>query len=342
MVKALIIGDPHFKISNIPDMILMTSRIINLVKESKPDFVVVLGDILDRHETIHVSPYFRAIEFLKQLKELVLTFVLIGNHDLKNNRQFFSEEHSLTALKLLPDIHVVDRTVEYIIKDQSFVFVPYVPPGRFLEALNYVDWADATCIFAHQEFLGAQMGAIQSTEGDLWPETYPYVISGHVHDYQQLQKNLLYVGTPIQHTYGDSGNKTVSIIDFDNYSQQRISLNMPLKQIIHLDCAEVNNYEPAEKSILKIFIHGTQGEIKAIRKHVKVIKWRNDGHKINYKEESVKVDLNNNNFAPSAKKTVKFSLALYNDIVSDPDLKDIYEELFGKVVVKRKIVLKVG
>ncbi len=69
--------------------------------------------------------------------------------------------------------------------------VPYVPPGRFVEALNIIDnewWKNVNCIFAHQEFYGCKMGAIESIEGDKWDHSFPLVISGHIHSEQRLKK----------------------------------------------------------------------------------------------------------------------------------------------------------
>ena len=45
---------------------------------------------------------------------------------------------------------VVDTVITETINGQKFVFVPYVSPGRFEEALNTSKekWNDAACIFA--------------------------------------------------------------------------------------------------------------------------------------------------------------------------------------------------
>jgi DNA repair exonuclease SbcCD nuclease subunit len=217
-LTALVIGDPHFKVSNVRETDAMAGAIIRVAINRHPDIIIVLGDILDRHETIHVSPLTRATNFLASLMNIAPTFVLIGNHDLKNNRQFLSDEHPFTALKLwanipstnvntiseIKRITIVDTTTLVTIKGHILVFVPYVPPGRFEEALNRCPgWEQATCIFGHQEFSGAQMGAIVSIEGDKWSLTYPYVVTGHIHDYQEPQINILYTGTPILHAFGD-------------------------------------------------------------------------------------------------------------------------------------------
>ena len=80
-ITVLVIGDPHFKISNVCDTDLMVESIIRIATERHPDIIVVLGDILDRHENIHVSPLTRSIKFLTSLMTIAPTYALIGNHD---------------------------------------------------------------------------------------------------------------------------------------------------------------------------------------------------------------------------------------------------------------------
>ena len=102
------------------------------------------------------------------------------------------------------------------INNEKFIFVPYVPPGRFEEALRTLkdDWISASCIFAHQEFAGCKMGAIVSIEGDKWDIKNPIVISGHIHSKQQPQKNIYYSGSAMQHAFGESAKNIIAFFSF--------------------------------------------------------------------------------------------------------------------------------
>ena len=339
-VSALIIGDPHFKVANIRETDGMVEAIIRVALQRQPDIIIVLGDVLDRHETIHVSPLTRSIKFLGRLMEIAPTYVLIGNHDLKNNRQFLSDEHPFVGLKYWgPRMNIVDRTTMVTIKDQQFTFVPYVPPGRFVEALNECPgWERSTCIFAHQEFKGAQMGAIISVEGDEWDLLNPYVITGHIHDYQEPQVNILYTGTPIQHAFGDRHDKTISYVVFHSPNErthERVDLGLPRKHIIRITCAEVSTYVPQENCDLKIVIKGTAGEIKAIMKHPNIDMWKKSGHKIAYKD----IPLDRPEIPETEKGNIvskapqRFSSVLYNTISNNPRLGTLYTKIFGSVRV---------
>lgn len=352
-VTALVIGDPHFKVSNVRETDAMVEAIIRVANEKRPDIIVVLGDVLDRHEIIHVSPLTRSVKFLGRLMNIAPTYVLIGNHDLKNNRQFLSDEHPFSALKFWGEnMIIVDTTTMVNIKGQTFVFVPYVPPGRFEEALNRCPgWERATCIFGHQEFRGAQMGAIISVEGDVWSLTNPYVVTGHIHDYQEPQVNILYTGTPIQHAFGDRHDKTISY--FTYYSErdrehERIDLGLPRKHIVRLSCAEVSTYIPQPNYELEIIIRGTSGEIKAIMKHPNIEMWKRAGYKIAYKDIPLdKSDIpvpveNNDEHKPVISKApLRFSVVLYNSVSSNPRLAPLYNRIFGSVRFQQGLTLKI-
>lgn len=349
-VTVLFIGDPHFKVANVHETDAMVEAILRVANQKRPDIIVVLGDVLDRHEIVHVSPLTRAVDFLGRLMTIAPTYVLIGNHDLKNNRQFLSDEHPFPSLKYWgPNMTVVDTTKMAVIKGHTFVFVPYTPPGRLVEALDLVNtegrsWKEATCICAHQEIRNCQMGAIVSTEGDEWPLTNPYLISGHIHDYHELQPNMVYTGTPIQHSFGDRHDKTISYITFrssHDRDHERIDLGLPRKQIVRLTCDEVSSYVPQTNSLLKIIISGTSGEIKAIMKHPNVDAWKKAGYKIMYKDiptEAIKQEL-----IPMKGAPLRFSVAFYNSVKSNPRLNMAHNRIFGPVEkVRPTLIIKLA
>lgn len=145
---------------------------------------------------------------------------------------------------------------------------------------------DATAIFAHQEFYGVKIGAIVSENGDKWNKDYPLIISGHIHDYDRPQDNIIYVGTPCQHSFGDRADKTISLFSWDNPksipTEERIDLGLIKKMLVNLTCNEVFDLDPkkyGEKQI-KLKISGTSDEIKAVMKLKKVKQWQSGDQKI--------------------------------------------------------------
>lgn len=331
MLTSLIIGDTHFKNSNINETTQMSEQIIQLAKKYKPNFIVILGDILDRHDIIDMIPLKISIEFFNQLKNISPIYILIGNHDRKNNKVFLTEEHPFTSLKYWNNTYVIDKVQMINIENFKFTMVPYVPPGQFIEALNTIDnWKESTCIFCHQEFKGCNLGYIISQNGDEWDNNYPYVISGHIHDYQKLQNNILYIGTPIQHDFFSSEKKIIGLITFNdknlshhNLQMKKLKLNMILKKNIQIHASQINSYQLKDDILAKIKIIGTEEEIKNIKKHPKIELWKNKNAKISFKytiKENLNLDINIHE---------KFTTLLYQNICHNTELLLLYNEIFN-------------
>ena len=217
VLRLLILGDLHFKTSNVPEMQEMTAKIITLIKQemlNSLDYIILLGDTLDTHESGNECPFNLAGDFIEELTLLKPVFLLIGNHDLRNNSSFLTRNHFFNPYKKWPNLTVVDKVHTALFKGIRLTFVPYVPPGRFMEALETSEHAltDTAFIFSHQEFRGCKMEQITSHNGDDWDEKLPCVISGHIHDRQFLGKNIYYTGTPHQTSFGCATQKFITLL----------------------------------------------------------------------------------------------------------------------------------
>jgi DNA repair exonuclease SbcCD nuclease subunit len=270
----LAIGDQHFKVKNVLDVEQLIKRVTKLVKQLKPTFVVLLGDLLHNHEKLHVVPFNLATKLITSLARLSKVFLLVGNHDYCNNSQFLTTKHPFNAFKKINNVTVCDRVIIREFSNCKFVFCPYVPPDRFEEALDTVhdkgkSWDDADCIFAHQEFYGCKFNpTTASIDGDVWPDNYPLVVSGHIHNAQKLQDNIYYVGSCMQTAFGESSKKTVAYLTFQKgkeYKMQKIDLELRKKKIVHLETAEAEDYQPPENVHIKLVLTGTSGQNKVFR-----------------------------------------------------------------------------
>lgn len=274
--KFLVIGDPHFKIGTIGEDDAYVDAILKVVSENRRelDAVVFLGDSLDTHDVVRVQPHKNFVGLVSAVEEMVKVYLIIGNHDYINGSQFLTDNHIFTPLKKWPNTVVVDSPMIENISDQTFVFCPYAPPGRFIEALSTIPddgvWELADCIFAHQEFLGCQMGAHTSDKGDDWPEDYPPVISGHIHDAQRVGSNVYYPGSSRQHTFGDSAKKCVWLMSVEDGDVKitKVPLGLPSKKIIHTSVSKIGDFDVSvlKKSKVKIVLEGRSEQFKAFRK----------------------------------------------------------------------------
>lgn len=75
--KIALISDIHFY----PQYNQKTfDRIIKQIKENKPDYIAIAGDILDSSDTKDLT---RLKEFLTTIANITTTIVITGNHDEK-------------------------------------------------------------------------------------------------------------------------------------------------------------------------------------------------------------------------------------------------------------------
>jgi DNA repair exonuclease SbcCD nuclease subunit len=201
---------------------------------------------------------------------------LLGNYSVThncNNLQFLTDKHPFNSFKEVKNVTVCDQVVIDCVKGKKFVFCPYVPPERFEEALNTVEnigeqWIDANCIFAHQEFYGCRFNPVTtSIEGDIWPEDYPLVVSGHIHDSQRLQSNIYYTGSSMQHGYSESDKKSIAFLTFnDKFNIQKIDLELRRKKIVYIDVEDADSYVPDPNINIKLVIQGTSEQFKVFRR----------------------------------------------------------------------------
>jgi DNA repair exonuclease SbcCD nuclease subunit len=338
--RAFIIGDPHFQLTNIQDVECAIRETIKLVKSLKPDFVVILGDILHTHNIVYTQAYKLACMWIETLSKECKVFVVIGNHDYINQTQFLSDNHIFGALKRWPNVVIVDHVVAETYNTQLFVFCPYVEPGLFIDALStYPDWHDATCVFGHQEFLGVKMGGIESKHGDVWNPEYPPVITGHIHEAQDVYPNIYYPGSMMQHAQGDHTKKFVwltifygddKIFDRMKYIlrgiKPRKTIQCSIASLSTIDLDRINR-----ECYLRLVLKGSLEEKKAfmktsLYKHMK-------SHNISVHFKTNKHTNHNERITMSRRK--KTFHTILSEIIKDKDetTQRIYEELLSKNIL---------
>jgi DNA repair exonuclease SbcCD nuclease subunit len=293
--SVLAIGDPHFRLEQLEQVGPFTRQIEHVIRTEQPDWVVVLGDLLHCHERLHTSVLNKAYQFIHRLRSLVPVYILVGNHDYINNSQFLSTNHWMNAMKYWENVYVVDEGMVHDTPSGRFIFCPYVSPGEFERALTQIDsqWQHARAIFCHQEFKGCKMGALISEEGDVWHDTYPFVISGHIHDRQQVGENILYTGSAMQHAFGESSDKTVSVCRFNSTLQiDHIHLFMPRKEIHYLTMDELRTYTPPPSNVqVRVTVTGSFEEFKTFRKSTQYQTLTKHGVKIVYRHQPTEEEL---------------------------------------------------
>jgi len=332
--RVLAIGDPHFRIDNLEDVAVFITRLESLVCTEQPDFVVVLGDLLHCHERIHTTVLNKAYTFIHRLRQYCPVYVIVGNHDYINNSQFLTSNHWMNAMKEWDNVHVVDSGMVHRTPCGTFVFCPYVFPGKLTEALDTIDsdWSRARTVFCHQEFRGCKMGAICSTDGDTWALDQPFVVSGHIHDKQRVQANVFYPGSSLQHAFGESHDKTVTLCHFgDTIRLESIDMDLPRKKIVYMDMEDVHAFRPPplspNQTKLRVTLSGTYEEFKVFRKSKKYKELVGHNIKVVYRHKTDVADC-----APAQVEGNSFYDILLELIQNEhnPELMELYNTLISQ------------
>lgn len=262
-MKALVVGDIHVKTNNVPMIKKLNVWLLEIISKETPDIVVLLGDILDYHEKILTTCMNTAYDLIRSISSLLPVYVLVGNHDYISNMQFLTNNHWMNGMKEWRNVTVVDKVLLENIKSKSIVFCPYLPPGRFEEALQTVDGSlNADIIFCHQEFLGADMGIIKSVTGDKY-NLKALCVSGHIHDNQTIG-SVYYVGSPLSHAFGEKGTKVICILEGTTIKEVEVPFGMKKSVCVSVNSVEDITISTSEET--RIVITGTVAECKAFRK----------------------------------------------------------------------------
>jgi DNA repair exonuclease SbcCD nuclease subunit len=313
--------------SNLKEVRRFIPLCLEYAEKRKWKAIVVLGDILHDHERLHTTALNIAGSFLNNLSQIAPTYVLVGNHDLINNSQFLTSNHWMNGLKLNQNITVVDKVESCTIDGKKIILVPYVQPGRFVEALETKyqreEWKKADIIFAHQEFRGCKMGSMVSEEGDKWEEEWPFVVSGHIHRNQTPQCNVYYPGSALQVAFGESEKNVLAVVDCKNMGRENIEevdLGLPRKKIIYTDPEGVKelNMSKYTNHQLKICVDSSKDDFKALKKSAQYKKLEKKGVKIVYKRKRAAITRENIQTAKSIDQqgTTPFSFSqILNEVV---------------------------
>jgi len=282
-MKVLCIGDLHYKTSNLPESEQLNRLLLEIIRKQRPTLVVIMGDTLHTHSKIHLDPLCLAVEFFREVSELCPVRVLIGNHDRRNNSDYLSPIHPFSSIEQTHRIRVIAQPLVELWDKDKLLFVPYVPPGKFISAIQTCikvpeELPDVRAVFAHQELRGVKMGTITSSHGDIWPSDYPLLISGHIHQHQRLSSNIVYVGTPRMTDFGDSSDKTVSV--FQEWEEVRIPVGLPQKITLESEYDRLAKLEPDLRRLfgpgidLRVIIRGTPDQIKALPTNKLYLVWK--------------------------------------------------------------------
>lgn len=277
----LALGDLHIKINNIQNINIYFNKLRSYLDTHPVDIIIILGDVLDSHERLHLTCLNKAIEYVNLVASYTKCYVIVGNHDSENNSIFLTTNHWMNCLKNNKNTTVVDNVVIDVIKkgdtEYKLTLLPYVPDNRLYEALNTRkgEWETSDIIFSHITIKGADMGSVIAENAETWESTYPMLVSGHIHKSQWIADNFFYCGSIMQTAIDEDPRKIIGYITLDKSIDYKVkihileeNLHLPKKVQLEIDITDIEHFDiPTEPDTqYKLLITGNYEQYKAFKK----------------------------------------------------------------------------
>ena len=196
-MKIILTGDFHVKKGITTNIILDYLDYLKIYcKENNINHIYIMGDIFDKSSNIKNEAFVPLFMKFLQMKEEGITFVFIlGNHDI------YSVNNDSIVETFSPLGHVV-KEAEYLPNRSDYSFLPYTKKEEDIQNHPGI-------LFTHIPIADFNFdNAYHSTEKHAFEKAlfseYSIVFTGHFHRFQ-AQRNIVYVGSPIQLNFGEIG-----------------------------------------------------------------------------------------------------------------------------------------
>lgn len=216
-MKILYVGDPHFKHTQKDEMERLMGFVFETASYNKIDQIVLLGDLNDTHNILRTDNLVFWDRWLKLLSDSWKTYVLVGNHDMKNQGDDNERENSLSIFNLIDssNLFIIQAPVAF----GNFAYMPYVhDKDLFVKEANRLVEEGAQVLVCHGEFDGAAYDNGHFIPNGVKPEelNFDLVISGHIHTRASIGK-IRYPGTARWMTASDANKeKGIWLVEHDN------------------------------------------------------------------------------------------------------------------------------
>lgn len=221
--------------SMLPDQEYIIEEILKMVKEQKPDGVIVAGDIYDKS----VPPQEAVMLFDHFLTELcgmsTPVFLISGNHDSPERIAFGHEIMAESKVYISPVF--IGNIEPIVLKDEyglvNVYLLPFVKPAHVKRYYEYaeiesyhdamkvvldhlhIDTSQRNVLVAHQFMVGAvrseseevSVGGLDEIDASLFDD-FDYVALGHLHRPQQVgRETVRYCGTPLKYSFSEASHR---------------------------------------------------------------------------------------------------------------------------------------
>ena len=237
--------------SRLLDCLSALDTIYDYAERKRVDCILFGGDLFHLRKRLDTSAFNEVFGVISEWK--ITTIMLVGNHDQYDR---LGQIHSLEAFKELDHVVVIDEPEWHSLGGSvSVLCLPYIHDGKdFIrimdEALSEAPANDYKIGLFHVGIDGTKVGqgkyayTIDSdiALGDLHPDRWDRILSGHYHTPQSIAENVHYIGAPLQHGWADEKeNRGFILLDTNTDTLKRLDLD-GLPRFVTLPFEELETY----------------------------------------------------------------------------------------------------
>ncbi len=259
-MKYIHLSDLHLgkrvnEFSMIEDQRYILKEILTVIKEERPDFVIIAGDVYDKSVPSEEAMQLWD-EFLIRLAEKkVEVFAISGNHDSAVRFADHSMLVESTGIHLSPTYN--GEAKHFTVSDEygkaNIYLLPFIKPAvmrsifpeetisDYTDAVRIavehmdIDESERNILVAHQFVTGAArcesedvvVGGLDNVDSSVF-DKFDYVALGHIHGKQRIGRDTVrYCGTPLKYSFSEKDHvKSVTIVEMgkkgENVIRERV------------------------------------------------------------------------------------------------------------------------
>lgn len=237
-MRYLLSGDFHTKKGIFTEIILnYLDHMLHYCLDNEICDIFILGDIFDKSSNIKNEAFVPLFMKFYEMKHEGINFTfLLGNHDI------YTAQNDSIVETFKP----LGRVIKETLVDGDFTFLPYtkkesdIPDeGRYL--FTHLPIAN----FTFDNFYHATEKHAFRTE--LF-EKFQTVFSGHFHRHQN-QKNIIYPGSPVQLSFGETGTTKGFVVFDDELENWEFVKYTAAPEFIKINIREFNEVDVKNKFV---------------------------------------------------------------------------------------------
>lgn len=270
-IAAVCITDTHLKESNIDINKAIFEQAMQFCLNNNIKTLYHKGDIFQSRKAQTLLVLNAFLEILDKLHTNNIKLIAIpGNHD---KTDYNSYDSFLDPFETHPALQLI-RRAGWIVenKDYAIAMVPFFSDERYVQEITSLKKTNSkkrfclTHIGVNEAVMNNGIVVQSNVKTELFKD-FNTVLIGHYHDQQELDKNIFYSGSSIQHNFGEMDDKGLTVL-YDDGEFEKVALEYPryikreyfIKNLIPKDIQQLQKQYPND--FIKIVLKGVEKDIK--------------------------------------------------------------------------------